>query len=127
MYVFYTHTDEAPNILTNTNRHPLHLVGIGRELLHQSGTLQLFNSIVVFWRHHSSNDGCFYKGSTQQICQNFPIIQFFWNFYILFYGINSLQYENLKETDRHIFPPSGFKTYHFRPISGECKLKLSLS
>ena len=41
--------------------------------------------------------------------QNFPVYQLFWNLNILFNEINSLQYKNLKESDRHNFPSHRFK------------------
>ena len=41
--------------------------------------------------------------------QNFPVYQLFWNLNILFNEINSLQYKNLKESDRHNFPSHSFK------------------
>ena len=46
-------------------------------------------------------------GSTQQICQNFPRIQFFWNFDILFYDMNSFfNIKTSKEIYRHPLPPT---------------------
>lgn len=55
---------------------------------------------------HASASDLLKYGSIQQICQNCPLIQFFWNFDILIYDMNSFQYKNIKRNWPSPPPPS---------------------
>ena len=72
-------------------------------------------TLCLWIQSHMSHEAVWgLRYSTQQICQNFPIIPFFWNFHILLYEMNPIEHWNIKEID----PPLTHTQTHnnFRPF-----------
>mgnify|MGYP003688727911 CR=1 FL=1 len=61
-------------------------------------------TLCLWIQSHMSHEAVWgLRYSTQQICQNFPIIPFFWNFHIFLYEMNPIEHWNTIQFQFNLF------------------------